>query len=516
MRETVRRYGKRVQWSLAAMGLTLAVTGCVPSVSGIDRAGETQLAVDIHGCPDFSGTYDFPLPGDEKGVSYQGSMLESVAPEGGNRTPASEIRAVSIRRLAPGTFEFRFMIDDARVMRDLSTIREYQKPRYREWYHLLRDPQRAAYIARNGAGAHARQVLALGPATEIVREVRAGTTAACRKGWLELPRQFADPIRLTLGEDLSILGESDEMSTFDIPIWCGDGCKDLRIPTGTYTGTLRWPRNDATRPWRAEDIATRFVFERPIDEIEAEVRALEKTQRRSDARRYLSAGDIRARLEQLAPAGTVVETVEVRGGKVHVRYSAPTADMDMLLNRVATAGSESVTQRPQQVQRIVTSSRPDQRSVEFELTDSPIVRRDAPRSTVATGAIVSDAVSRDPTAGMIALSVAPAAATSSAASTGVAPDTAGASVPPTGYADPLTILRRVGTLFPAGCRVVDVHYGGERVTLTGHADHHRCVSDALRALDAAQSRPELLSIASDGSDRYRFRIMISPSALTRR
>ena len=64
MRETVRRYGKRVQWSLAAMGLTLAVTGCVPSVSGIDRAGETQLAVDIHGSAGLSGRCHSPRPGD--------------------------------------------------------------------------------------------------------------------------------------------------------------------------------------------------------------------------------------------------------------------------------------------------------------------------------------------------------------------------------------------------------------------------------------------------------------------
>jgi hypothetical protein len=399
-------------------------------------------------------------------------------------------------------------------------IREYQKPRYREWYHLLHDPGRAAFIRRNGADVHARQLLALGPKSEIARELRAGTTATCRKGWLELSRPYADPIRLTLGEDGSILGESDELTTLDIPIWCGDGCKDLKIPTGTYTGTLRWPRNDALRPWRADDMATRFAFERPIDEIEAEVRAREDQQRRSDTRRYLSAGEIRARLTALAPAGTVVDTVEVRGGKVHIRYTAPEAQMDGLLDRVEDAGGISVSHAPQEVRRIVTSGRFHQRSVEFVLTDSPLVRRDIPRSSqFPAGTVPAATVTPIEGAAEAAADAADKTADQPAARMAVlseAPPDPTTLQPPAGVADPSTIQRRAAKLFPAGCRIVDVRFRGDLVTLTGQAEQHRCVSEGLRALDGLGSRPELQSIEGDARGGYRFRVAIAASSLTRR
>jgi hypothetical protein len=498
------------------------LAGCGGSVGGTDRAGKALLATDIYGCPDLTGTYAFPPPG-EKGASYAGSILEEFPIEWGNRVPPDQIRAVSIRRIQPGAFEFRFLIQDARVMRHLALIREYDKPRYREWYHLLKEPERSAYIARNGAESHAKRVRELGPPVEIVREVRSGTNATCRKGWLELPRRYVDrPIRLTLGEDRSILGGSDELSTYDIPIWCGDGCKDLKIPTGTYTGTLRWPRDDALAPWRAEDMATRFVFERPIDEIEAEQRVLTETQRRSDEKRFLPADAIRDRLQAMAPAGTVVDGVTVEGGKVHIRYTAPTAEIEGLLDRVEAAGGISVTQAPQEVQRIVTSGRFHVRSVEFVLTDSPLVLREtraagAPSASAAggPGAGASDA----PTASMLALSAAdsqPTGAASGRASPAGATAPPAPQTPPAGMADPFAIQRRVAPLFPAGCRIVDVRYAGDLVVLTGQAEQHGCVSAGLRALDGAGSRPELQSIEGDARGGYGFRISMKASSLTRR
>ncbi len=512
MWDTVRRYGRGLTWPAAATALALTVAGCGSSVNGVDQAGKTQLALDLYGCPDLSGTYAFPPPG-AKGVSYRGSMLEEFPIEWDNRVPASQIRGLAIRRAEPGAYEFRFMIDDARVVQHLALIREFYKPRYRELYHLLQAPQRDAFIAREGEAAHAKRVAELGPPAEIVRTLRAGTDMTCRDGWMELPRAYTKPIRLTLGEDRSILGESREISTVGITVWCGDGCKDLPIPTGTYTGTLRWPRDDAQRPWRVQDLAARSMLERPIDEIEAEVAQREAAQARSDADRFLAADDIRARLEGLAPAGTVVETVEVRGGEVHVRYTAPTADVDILLNRVAGVGGNGTTTGPQRVQRIVTSGRFHVRSVEFVLTDSPVVLRGAADSPA------DEARGADPVTGMAVLSAAPSAAgAGSAPANASGPATtanaAGSQLPPAGYADPLAIQRRVGRLFPAGCRIVDVRYGGERVTLTGQAETHRCVSDGMRALDAAQSRPELLSIVRESNDSHRFEILIVPSALT--
>ena len=67
MRDTVRRYGRGLAWPAAAMALALTVAGCGSSVNGVDQAGKTQLALDLYGCPDLSGTYAFPPPG-AKGV----------------------------------------------------------------------------------------------------------------------------------------------------------------------------------------------------------------------------------------------------------------------------------------------------------------------------------------------------------------------------------------------------------------------------------------------------------------
>lgn len=513
-------------WALI-VATTTALAGCGGSVAGTDRAGKALLATDIYGCPDLGGTYAL-VPSGPRGVSYAGSMLEEFEVEWGNRLSTDQVRAVTIRRFEPGAFEFRFQVHDARVMQQLAIIREFYKPRYREWYHLQQEPERSAYIARNGAESHAKRLRELGPTTEIVRVVRSGTDAVCRDGWLELPRQYTDhPIRLTLGEDRSILGESDELTTYDIPIWCGDGCKDLKIPTGTFTGTLRWPRDDAQRPWRAEEVATRVGFERPIDEIEAEQRALAETQRRSDEKRFLPADAIRARLQAMAPAGTVVDGVTVEGGKVHIRYTAPTAEIDGLLDRVEAAGGISVTHAPQEVQRIVTSGRFHVRSVEFVLTDSPLVLREA-RGPGASSAPVVGGTGADssdvPTSAMLALSVAEPRPTEAPMSRPAPADPVPAAptaarttqTPPAGMAEPLAIQRRVGPLFPGGCRIVDVRYGGDRVTLIGQAEQHRCISDGLRALDGKGSRPELLSLDQEGRGSYRFRVSIVVSELTRR
>jgi hypothetical protein len=193
---------------------------------------------------------------------------------------------------------------------------------------------------------------------------------------------------------------------------------------------------------------------------------------------------------------------------VRIRYTAPTAEVDGLLDRVAAAGGPGVAQGPQQVQRIVTSGRFHVRSIEFVLTDSPLVLRETEGRAAQTTGIAGAEPSDDPASAMRTLSVAearPASAPAQASRT-----------PPVGAADPFAIQRRIAPLFPADCRIVDVRYAGDLVLLSGQSGQHRCVSEGLRALDGAGSRPELRSIEGDARGGYAFQISIKASSLTRR
>lgn len=475
-------------WAVLAAGLAL-LGGCTERVGGQARAARAALGIDHYGCPDLTGTYTFNEPGGE-GTSYRGSILEELPVGDGNRVPAAQIRGLAIRRESPGVYQFRFFIDDERVMQQLRVIREFEKPRYRAWYHLLRDPERAAWIARNGEAGYAGRMAELGPRVEIVKELRAGAGIACKDGWLELPRAYIQPIRLTRAEDGSIVGESRELDTVGVSVWCGDGCKDLPIPTGIHTGTLLWPRNDALRAWRPEVMVNRFDFERPIDEIEAEVAARKAAQAREDAERYAPAGTIQARIAALAPAGTTLDEVVVRDGKVHVRYTVVAGDEDGLLKRVA--GVDGDARAPGDVVRTGFSSRPGVTEVEFTLTESPLV---APGPVAAApGATVP--------ATLPALSLAPSTTPTQ---------------PSAGIADAATIRRRVGELLPAGVRITDVRYGGGTVTIVGDADSNRSVSDGLRAIDGARrgqdAPPDLLMIERTPANRVRFEILLRRTAL---
>ncbi|MCC7247294.1 MAG: hypothetical protein IT473_01590, partial [Lysobacter sp.] len=233
---------------------------------------------------------------------------------------------------------------------------------------------------------------------------------------------------------------------------------------------------------------------------------------------YLSAEEIRTRIEALAPAGTAIEQVEVLDGKVHIRYDAPKGEEDLLLGRIAAAGDGA--RGPKEVVHGVRSTDMSRRFVRLVLTDSPLVLRE--RAVVST-----------PVASAAALSIASAstAAQSTAAPSTAAPSSAPPSMPPpilaalseapmqatpAGMASPEDLRKRLGALLPAGCRkIVDVRYGGERVTIVGQSNSTHCVSEALRALEGAGTRPELLQISADGSGGQRFRILLTASPLTR-
>jgi hypothetical protein len=235
--------------SVVVLALASLLAACG---GGMDRAGKDQLKIDPYDCPDLSGTYAFNVPG-EDGVSYRESMLEALDIGGGRTLGTAQMRGVSIQRVAPGHFEFRFFIRDEEVMRELDGIRVVDKPRYREWYDLLRDPGRRDYIAVYGEADHARRLEELGPRSEVVQLWRAGTEVACKDGWLEIARTYGGPIRLSRGAEGGIVGESKEYTTFDVPMPCpsSSACNDMKIPTGTYTGTLYWPPDAGQRPWRA-------------------------------------------------------------------------------------------------------------------------------------------------------------------------------------------------------------------------------------------------------------------------
>lgn len=507
--------GRRVLVLLAAV-LTVALAGCGGSAGDVPRAGAEALAVDAYGCPDLEGRFSV-LPPNEQGQTPRRSVREGLS-EHLSGVPFDRVRGVQVSRLPAGGYEFRFALPEEDVLASLRWMRQSERQRYSEWYQALKPERRAAYVAEYGETRYAELLRSLGPQTEAVAVVRSGSAGvACRDGWLELPREYADPIRLTRGEDGSIIGEAGQLQTYDIPIWCGDGCKDLPIPTGTYTATLRWPRNDALKPWDA--LAAFPAVERPLDEVEAAERAIKRAQQREDAARYLADGTIRERLQALAPEDTRIDAVDVAGGRVFVRYVAPTEHAEALLRRIEHAGKEVARGGPQDLKIIVNTTRQFERTVEFVLTDSPLVLRYPPSPTasaeVAGGADTAAAERTGADAGKAASDATPTLAPLSAASGGAVAD-ASPGTPPAGYAEAEVIVDRTQDLFPAGCRVQSVRYRGEKLIISGRADALRCISEGLRALDARQSQPELLSVTQGERGARDFRILISPSALTRK
>lgn len=485
---------------LAGLAMALLLAGCGGGAAGGGQAGRKALAPDAYGCPDLYGAFAFNVPG-EGGVTFTGSVFETLPAANGATIPPEQIGGLEIRRMAPGAYRLRFFVGEERVMHHLRIIREFEKPRYREWYHLLSDPVRADFILDNGRNAYDARLAELGPQAEVVKELRYGAGLTCRDGWIEIPRAYRKPLRLTLAKDGSIIGEAPELDTVGVSVWCGDGCKDLPIPVGKHTGRLHWPRNGMLRPWRPEDMRGRFVFERPIDEIEAELRDRRQAQASADARRYRAPTAIRADLEAMAPPGTEIERVQVAEGRVSIQYSAPKDQMDVLLSSLAAADGDR--SGPRNVERGVRSSDMSRRFVRFELTDSPLVLREI-AGPAADGVVPGT---------MSASTPSPAAAPTQVASLHASP-----SETPGGMASPDELRRRISSLMPAGCRVTQVRGRGDRVIVHGEAERMACISDTLRAIASTQGDagfgPELEQV-EHREKGYRFRLVLGRSALTK-
>lgn len=508
--------------SVVVLALASLLAACG---GGMDRAGKDQLKIDPYDCPDLSGLYAFDVPG-EGGVSYRESMLEAVDIGGGRKLGTAQMRGVSIQRVAPGHFEFRFFIRDEDVMRELDGIRVVDRPRYREWYDLLRDPGRRDYIAVYGEADYARRLVELGPRSEVVQLWRAGTEVACKGGWLEIPRTYGGPIRLSRGAEGGIVGESKEYTTFDVPMPCpsSSACQDMKIPTGTYTGTLYWPPDPGQRPWRAATAAAEARYQRPIDLIEAEQAAQAAAQARFDALRYAPIEVIRGRIEALLPPDIELREVELRHSQVFVRYRTDAEEGEGLVRAVRQAGGrgpENILKR-----RVVGGSH--DWDVEFVLTDSPLVARER-RATAQTGSAPgavdgqAEQTKREAADGQTshansAEARQPGSAGPASASLPVLAERAPAQPPP-GFASAVAIRRRFQPLFPAGCRLREVRYGGDGVTLSGSASERACVSNGLRAIERAQGAdvgmPELIDHTIDAEGMLRFSIRVRASVLTR-
>lgn len=476
---------------LGALGpLLLLLAGCGRDDGMPAQADRAHLGIDAAGCPDLSGTYAFDLPGEQEGVHLTGSMFELVA-AGDDRIPASQIKAILIERPLAGRYVFRYFIGTDRIRQSVDVMREFEKPRYREWYHLQSPEGRRAFVEREGQAAYDARLAALGPRTVVERMVSAGVDIRCDRGTVEVPREFGSPIRLTLTDNGSLMGESKERTTVGITVWCGDGCKQLPVPTGSYTGHLYWARSPGIQPWRLQDIGGFGALARPVDEIEAEKAERDADQMRRDQARFLPPETIRARLTDLAPRGTVIDSVEVLDGEVRIQYTSPNGQENALLGTVNGLSHDSFAST--KVRKGGNSDDPTHTWVQFVLNDSPLVLRAGPDAAAASA------------------TVPPSASTLYAA-----PDTA-----PTGdFADADVIRRRMSALMSPGCRLTQVRHGGERITLYGQADTTACVSGTLRAIDTAQAGgarvPELISIEAREGGGHTFRILLAPSGLTRR
>ncbi len=193
-----------------------------------------------------------------------------------------------------GDVSFRFPLTDDAVRREIRVLHEYQAQRYQQWYALL---------------------------------------IQCPSG---------NPIRLTLNGNGDLVGESREYTTYGVPVWCGDGCKEVKIPTGVYTGRLVWSRAPDLRAWTAESIRDPSALPRPRLEVEEERARIVAENQRTNEDRYAPLETIRGRFAALAPEAVRVLDVEFIGRSVRVRKgfvdaAVPSAEQNARIDQLIAA-----------------------------------------------------------------------------------------------------------------------------------------------------------------------------------
>lgn len=456
--------GRWVLWLAAEVGVACGLAAC-------GKGGTEAPPPDVFGCPALAGTYAIPEP-DTLWPSFDGTPWERFTREDGAWFPLAWFDQVTLSAPAPGMLEARFRVRLERIREQIAGMHELGGPRYARWHALVQPAARASYEQAYGAGAYAEQLRAVAPLTEVTWSGVQGRDFRCDDGELVFTRRSGKPLRVGHGPEGGVLVHGTEITSVGIPVWCGDGCKELPIPTGTRDARVEWWSTPARPDW-SPDVA---ALEPPREAVAEAERVRLARQEAIDRRVFAPASEIRARLTPLLPPGGTLESVEVRDGAVHVVHRAREGQEKEFTRAVAAFG-----ERPIGLQVVYVTSRPTQRDVTFRLVDSALVQRTPP----------------------------PAQAGGSGAAT--APTVLPTLVPVAPAPNASALRSRAQALLPGGMRVDAARVSGEAVFLTGTAPRNAVVSDGLRALDAAaqgrEPRVELLSVEMrEGAVRYEIRV----------
>lgn len=458
-------------------GIALVLAGC-------GSRGEDAPQPDIFGCPALAGTYALPDI-DGQWPSFDGTPWAQFRFGQGGWVPLAWFDQVTLVTPAPGMLEARFRVRPERITGQIQSMHDLGGPRYARWHALVQPAARASYERNYGAGAYAEQLREVGPLLEASWSGTQGREFTCKDGELHFARTSGRPLRLARGPTGGVEVSGTELKTVGIPVWCGDGCKELPIPTGTREARVEWwvtqPRPDWT-----PDVAS---LKPPKEAVAEAERVRLERQAAVDRRVFASVDEIRSRLTPLLPPGGTLESVEIRDGAVHIVHRAPEGRETMFSRAVAGFG-----EAPRGLQVVYVTSRPTQRDVEFRLVDSALVRREPmPAWAPKDGASAAASVSPLPV-------LTPAA--------------------PTRRIDNAGLKASAQALLPAGMRVERASANDSGVYLVGTAPRNAVVSDGLRALDAAAQarapngpRVELISVAMEGGAvRYEIRVPLAALA----
>lgn len=509
-------------WLPAALAL-LILSGCTAFERGAEQGDPPTDP--ITGCPDLSGAYALnpvtadgdPDPGVDpaKPVNFSDGALSPAEAQ-------QRYEGVIVRSDGTQALELQFIPSFGHVMDELETIRQYQRPRYAEWYSLLQPTHRGAFIAERGEAALHARLRELGPDTGPVVRLNRGPDFGCDDGWVVLPRAYLPPMRMTLDDGGHLVFEAKEWTYTTIGGW---GDQSWRWPTGAYLGTARWARDASIRPWDADDVAQRHVFARPADIVEREQAAVTENAQRSAERRYADPDAVRDALRPLVPEGISIAEVEIAslpfiGHRVRVRAipSDPqmaSEDQRRRLEWFLAAlkdGDPGFIEDREVVKRVISSGGTQRHEFEIFLDTHPAVQ---PRRELAVVRFTP------PPAGDTAgASQTPNEAESPPVAPRTPPSGASLSDPvPEGFAALSDVESRLQPLMAAGCRSTRLRYSGTTAIVQGEAQDMVCVSNTLRAIDGlvapSGARVELMQIAADSAAGYRFEIRVPPSPLTR-
>jgi len=506
---------------LGTTACTAALLSCALFLSACSSPTSLEqsnaVVEDAFGCPTLSGTYAVQAPDPEAGVKLDGSVFDTIRAADADPFPLSMMSGVVIGNDESGGVSFRFLIADDPVMAQLEMFREYKAQQYQDWYRLQQQPARAEYVTRYGEEAFQKRVAELGPRTQATLRLQRGKDFTCDDGWMEIPRSSGNPIRLTMSEDGGLVAQSQELSTYDVAVWCGDGCKYFGIPTGTYVGTMQWPKAPSLRAWTADGMANRFVFLRPQQDVEAEQALFAANTASSNARRYAPFEQIRERFAAIAPQDIQVLEIEFVDDAVLVRMGFPdtalsqtdqNARIDWMIAAVEE-GHPRMLDPKDVVKRGISNVGDFRNEVGFTLRDGPLVLRDEAAQVTQAPAVAAGATQE--TMVLQPLLLMPPTNTGPAVAATAEPG------PAEGIAASSVMQERLSAYLAADVAISQVRSTGDHVFLTGTAPTMRAVSDSMRSLDTAaaptSNAVELVSIQQQGSDGFRFELILRRSAL---